>query len=324
MAGGTGERFWPVSTPRRPKQFLPLASPDRTLIEETLARARACFDQVYVASTTALAPIFRESGMIETDRIFAEPEKRNTLGAVLWATAQLIQRGASPSSILAFLPSDHAIHPESGFVATIARAAALAKEGGLVTIGIPPTRPETGYGYVLPAEGSQAVQFSEKPDAGTAARYLRAGWLWNSGIFVWRLDAFLRELDRHVPAASALLPSLSEENFGELPNISLDKALMEKSERVGVVPAQFEWDDLGAWDALDRTRSHDERGNVVVGPATALDARDCILYAEPGMSVGVIGVEGLVVVATPRGVLVCPKSEAQRVREIATRLADPE
>lgn len=324
MAGGTGERFWPVSTPRRPKQFLPLGSSDRTLLEETLARATACFDEVYVASTAALAPVIRESEIIDPERIFEEPEKRNTLGAVLWTTAQLIKRGASPSSVVAFLPSDHAIHPESGFVETIARAASLAEVGGLVTIGIPPTRPETGYGYVLPAGESKGAKFSEKPDAETATRYLREGWLWNSGIFVWRLDAFLRELDRHVPSASALLPKLTEENFAELPNISLDKALMEKSERVDVVPAEFEWDDLGAWDALDRTRTHDERGNVVVGPATALDARDCILYAEPGMSVGVIGIEGLVVVATPRGVLVCPKSEAQRVREIGVRLAEPE
>lgn len=324
MAGGTGERFWPASTAERPKQFLPLATPNQTLIEDTLARARKGFEEIYIASTSALAPAIRTAGLVEAGRVFAEPEKRNTLGAVLWATAELMKRGTDPASIVAFLPSDHAIRPESGFTATLERAANLAEEGGLVTIGIPPTRPETGYGYVLPGDENHAARFSEKPDVATAARYLEEGWLWNSGIFVWRLDAFLRELERHVPDAAALLPNLSETSFRDVPALSIDKALMEKSDRVVVVPAQFEWDDLGAWDALDRTHAHDEAGNVQVGRVAAIDARDCVLYAEPGMSVGVIGVEDLVVVATENGVLVCPKSQAQRVREIAVRLAEPD
>jgi mannose-1-phosphate guanylyltransferase len=320
LAGGSGERFWPLSTSSRPKQLLKLANPDRTLLQEALDRAEPIFgrEHTYVVTGKQIAEAIREDHGVDDEHLFVEPEAKNTLGALCWAAAQLRTRGYGEADTMAVLTADHAIGV--GFEATAHIALDLAEQSeGLVTIGIEPTRPETGYGYIHRGEGFQVRGFTEKPSIETAQRYVNSGeYLWNSGMFFWTLGAFLRELRLHAPEAAAVVDRLPD-SFAELPSAPIDRALMEKSSRIFVVPGSFAWDDIGSWDSLARTNRADERGNVLIGASAEIGAANCIVYSE-GIPVGLVGVEDLVVVATSNGVLVCHKSQAQRVKEIAARL----
>ncbi len=327
MAGGSGERFWPLSTPDRPKQLLTLSGSDKTLLEEAIDRAEAIFGEnhVYVATGPRIGPAVLASGLIQPDHVLIEPEPKNTLGAIVWAVSELRKRGYSGSSEMAVLTADHAIG--HGFHKTVDDALSLAKfTEGLVTIGIKPTRAETGYGYIHLADayghGFKVERFTEKPSGDLAEKWVASGeYLWNSGMFFWTIGAFLSELAQHVPEAAAILKRLAEEPeaFTELPRIAIDKALMERSERIYVVPAQFPWDDVGSWDSLERTNEPNEKGNVLIGKAIEVDSAGCIVFSED-IPIGVIGVSDLIVVATKKGVLVCPKSEAQRVKEVMALL----
>lgn len=342
MAGGSGERFWPLSTPTRPKQLLNLTSPDRTMIEEAVDRLEPVVgtENVYLSTTVALAGPIRAAGVVPEDRILAEPLRRNTLGALVWVVASLVARGETEASV-AIVTADHAIGEVARFATTIDAALDAAETtGGLVTIGVTPVRPETGYGYIERDESSAvelpkgrvahaASSFREKPDAGTAEEYVSTGrFLWNAGMFFFTIAGFRRALATTQPLATDVLDAVAarlgvgdakgaEESFAELESISFDYAVMEKADIVHVVESDFPWDDVGAWDALDRTMSADEGGNVVVGPAAILDTKDCVVYNETSdLAVGVCGVEGIVVVVTESGVLVCRKEDVQRVREV--------
>jgi mannose-1-phosphate guanylyltransferase/mannose-6-phosphate isomerase len=270
-----------------------------------------------------IAVAIQESHTIKQDHILVEPMPKNTLGALCWAVARLRDLGYGEDDTMAVLTADHAIGV--GFEASVSVALDLAEEtGGLVTIGIEPTRAETGYGYIRTAEGFRVKGFTEKPDPATAEQYAASGeYLWNSGMFFWKIGAFVRELRSHEPDASQILDRLASDPaaFSDLVSAPIDRALMEKSSDIFVVPATFAWDDVGAWDAVARTRTADESGNVLIGNASEIDSSGCIIHSEH-IPVGVIGVEDLIVVATSEGVLVCHKSQAQRVREVATRLRD--
>jgi len=339
MAGGSGERFWPVSTRLRPKQFLRLASPDQTLLSQAADRAAAVAspDSVYIATGTHLVePSLADCRNIDADHVLAEPAKRNTAGCLIWAAANLIARHPDDwaTTSMAVLTADQRIDPVAAFVRTVNQALTTAEStGGLVTIGIPPTRPETGFGYVEcgePESGAlRVVRFREKPDAVTAEEFIRAGnFLWNSGMFFWTLPAFVAALERAQPEMAQKLRIIAGQladgdqaatttTFESLPNLSIDYALMEKADQVFVVPAEFEWDDLGSWDALSRSLPLDESGNVLQGRARQLDSAECVIYNErDDIEVAILGVEGLAVVVSEGQVMVVPKEMAQEVKRL--------
>lgn len=345
MAGGAGERFWPVSTPERPKQLLRLADPERTMLEQAIERIAPLVgpEAVYISTTAALHdPILASSGL-PAERVLAEPAKRNTLGALSWVVASLIARGYDQATV-AVVTADHAIGDAPGFRRTVAAAMEVAeREKAIVTIGIVPNRPETGYGYIEVDQSRRVIvesgeafagkRFVEKPSHEVARQFLiRGGFWWNSGMFFFTVPAFVGELDAADPEAARNLRRIAEAlragrsadaeaAFEALPPLSVDHGLMEKAQRIYVVPAVFRWDDLGAWDALERSMESDEAGNVVVGPAVLIDAEGSIVYSDsPEVSIGVLGIEDLVVVVTKGAVLVCPKDKAQRVKEIAARM----
>jgi len=338
MAGGAGERFWPVSRTSRPKQLLRLSRPDLSLLEEAVARVEPLFgkDGVYIATGKSVEVPIRESGAVAAENVWVEPLRRNTLGCLCWAAANL--KAVHDENVgMAILTADHLISPEEPFRECIRLALSTAeKTGALVTIGIAPTRPETGFGYIeldpttqTPEGVIDAKSFREKPDAATAQAFVDSGnFRWNSGMFFWTVDDFLRELAAAQPEAHAATLRIAaslregdaesvERHFADLPNISIDFALMEKASKVAVVTSRFDWDDVGSWDALDRAFSADGKGNVSYGESILIDAKDCIVYNDSKRSLATaLGVADLLIVVTDDSVLVCPKSDAQRVKEI--------
>lgn len=346
LAGGSGERFWPLSRPERPKQLLRLTHPDQSMLEEAVRRIEPLFgrDGIFVSTGSTIAAQVRQAGIVAPEQVLVEPGRRNTLGAIVWFMAHVIAHSEGPTSV-AIVTADHKIAEPERFRSDIATALAIAESGGGVgTLGIRPGRPETGFGYIEVdpkpnAAGSyRALRFLEKPNPATAERFVASGnTFWNGGMFFWTVAAFEDELRAANPEAHACLVAMAgalreqdlagaEEAFLTLPNLSIDYALMERASRVFVVPASFPWDDVGAWDALPRTLPGDADGNVTQGETLAVDSQGCVIVNEGGARVvALLGVQDLVVVSTPEGVLVCPKSMAQRVKEIAARVgpSDP-
>lgn len=343
LAGGVGSRFWPVSTPRRPKQLLPLAS-DQPLIRDTVERIVPLIpaERLRVLTGAHLAgPLLSALPELDARNLLLEPRAAGTAPVLAWAAAELER--LDPDAVMVSLHADHVIHPPEAFRALIARAAQLAAgHRRLFTIGVPPTRAETGYGYIhlgapLPAvegdahpePGNAVAEFVEKPDRATAEGYLAAGtYLWNTGLFVWRCGDLLDELDRHAPEFAGLVPLLRQggdaataEFFARVPTISIDEALLERSDRVGVVRATFAWDDVGAWDAVARTRTPDEAGNVLLGEAHAVDSSGCILYADAGPVVA-FGMTDVVVVRTEGVAFVARRERLPELKAMLERLPE--
>lgn len=345
MAGGSGERFWPLSRRLRPKQLLRLGGSGHSMLEDSVNVIAPLVprERTFVATSRALEQPIAAAGIVPVENVLGEPCKRNTAGCLAYVAAELMARyGEDAASLsLAILTADHQIGDHPRFLETIETAfGEVEREPVLGVIGIRPTRPETGYGYIEIAESASTganthgvfpvARFREKPDAATAAEFLASGrFLWNSGMFFWRLGTFLDELDvaspAHADAVRAMARARAEGHddevdrvFGELPDISIDFALMEKARRVVVTPADFPWDDVGSWDALDRTQAHDAQGNVAIGDPVLIDTQDCVVYNEPGgekMAVAAIGVENLAIIVCEDGVLVTPKDRAQEVRK---------
>lgn len=352
MAGGSGERFWPASRRARPKQLLRLTDEHRSMLGEAIDRIAPLIPpaDVVVATSEILAgPIAAAIPELPPANVVAEPEKRNTAACLALATAALALRlGPGEDAAVAVLTADHRIGDAALFRRTVGVALDFAEANdALVTIGVVPTRPETGYGYVEvaaadaedgdPLRIAPAVRFREKPDLATAHEFVASGrHLWNSGMFFWRLSAFERAIARHMPALAAaggaMRTALARrdrtalaDTFAGLDDVSVDVGLMECADNVHVVRATFPWDDVGAWDALGRTRAPDAAGNVVDGGAVLVDARDCIVYNEPGadgMAVAVVGLDGIIVATTPDGVLVCARDRAQDVKRAVAILRE--
>lgn len=340
LAGGVGSRFWPVSTPRRPKQLLPLAS-DKPLIRDTVERITPLIPQERLRVLTGAhlaGPILETLPELGPGNLLLEPRAAGTAPVLAWAAAEIERR--DPDAVMVSLHADHVIHPPEAFRALIARAAQLAAgHRRLFTIGAPPTRPETGYGYVKlgpplealegdahPEPGNAVAQFVEKPKREVAEEYLASGiYLWNTGLFVWRVGDLLDELQRHAPEFRELVPLLREgatdEFFRVAPTLSIDEALLERSDRVGVVRATFAWDDVGAWDAVARTRTPDEAGNVLLGDAYAVDSTDSVLYADDGPVVA-FGVDNLVVVRTAGVTFVAHRDRAPDLKQMLEKLPE--
>ena len=333
LAGGVGSRFWPVSTPARPKQLLPLAG-DAPLIADTIERTVPLIplDRLRVLTGSALVePIRQAVPGLDDAHMLVEPVARSTAPVLAWAAHELVRR--DPDAVMASLHADHVISPADAFRAQLDRLMAFAAgHDALLTIGVRPDRPETGYGYIRTGDawaGQDAVHavrsFVEKPDAATAERYIAGGdYLWNTGIFVWRAAFFLEQVRRYTPELAALLPLLDagdiEGFFRQAPTLSVDVGLLERSDAVAVAPADFRWDDVGTWAALARSLDPDEAGNVHVGPAHAVDAARCVTWADDERPVVLFGVRDLVVVRTADVTLVLPRERAADLKRLLAEL----
>ena len=358
MAGGAGERFWPLSRQGRPKQLLRLTNPDQTLLEESIARIAPLIpaERIFIATARPLVEAIRAARTgAPPENVLGEPCKRNTAGCLCYAVARMLAKFGSENAArvtMAVLTADHQIGATERFRAAVETAMTTAEnERALATLGVVPTRPETGYGYIeiapeaAPLPGGTEDQppvfpvaaFREKPDQATAEEFIATGrFFWNSGMFFWRLDSFLEELGQAAPAHAEATRAIAEaltrgdeaaadQIFAGLSDISIDYALMEKARRVVMVRADFPWDDVGAWDALDRCFARDSGGNVTVGDPVLIDSRDCIVYNEPGsgrMAVAALGVKDLVIVVSEDAVLVVPKDRAQEVKKAVAKLKE--
>ncbi|MFB6135779.1 MAG: mannose-1-phosphate guanylyltransferase [Halobacteriaceae archaeon] len=315
LAGGTGTRLYPASTPDRPKQFCTLDG-ERTLLRRTADRV-AFVGDVFAVAPDRYAERVREE--VPEAEVLVEPASKDTGPALVYAAHRV--REAVGDCVLVCLPSDHRV--SGNLAGTLRRAAETAADtGGLVTVGVEPSRPATGYGYVEPATAdpvAPVAAFREKPDAETA-RELVDTCYWNAGIFAWTPDALLREAADSplAPLVDALGDGDPERGFREVEAVSVDRAVLERTDDAYVVPADFEWDDVGSWDAFRRLL---EGENAVLEgtPHVAVDASDNVI-ASDGAHVSVCGVDDLVVAAFDDRVLVVPREEAQRVREVVDEL----
>ena len=341
LAGGRGERFWPWSRPGLPKQLLPLAD-GKILLVATLERLDGIVppEATWILTGKDLAPRVRAL-VADRARVVAEPVGRNTAPAIGYAA--LLSEALGAHDGMAVLAADHLIPDVETFRGDLRIALALAEDQDrLVTFGIRPTRPDTGFGYVekgapLGPERAFAVQaFREKPDLATAERYLKSGrHFWNSGMFAWRPRAILEGLDRHRPALAQGVRGLAgaaqafvagkptgalDDLFPGLESVSIDYAVMEKVDNAAMVEAAFEWDDLGSWTAWARRQARDPRGNATSGRAIAIDSDDCVVLGGGTHPVVVLGGKGLIVVEHEGGTLVCPIERADEVRKAVAEL----
>lgn len=331
LAGGVGSRFWPVSTPARPKQLLPLAS-TQPLICDTIDRVLELVPRERIRILTGAhltEPILNAVTALAADNIMVEPQARGTGPVLAWAAADIVRR--DPNAVIVSLHSDHVISPNDAFQQLLVSAAACAvTHQRLLCIGVNPTRPETGYGYLKPGarldtnfDAYHVQQFVEKPDRELATQYVQRGFLWNSGIFVWPARLFLDEVTRHAKEIAPALPYAEEGDavnfFARCGTISVDEAVLERSDRVAVMPATFSWDDVGTWDAVGRTREPDAAGNVAIGDVHLLDARNCIAWSEQD-AVVLYGTEDLVVVRANNITFVAPRDRTPELKRLLETL----
>ena len=330
LAGGRGERFWPWSTPERPKQLLPLASAGRTLLAATFERAAKLMPAGNIVVMTSLALVEACRRECPGAIVVGEPVGRNTAPAIAAAAAFFADNTA-----FAVLPSDHAIDDEAAFVADFDRAFTLAaREPLLVTFGIKPGHAETGFGYVkrgarLGERLHRVAQFAEKPDLAHAQAYVASGeYAWNSGMFVWGKRTFMNALAAGRPAIAEALGSLRfrageerafeaalTERFVAVESVSVDYAVLEVSPNVVTIEASFDWDDLGGWAAWARRQPKDERGNVTWGQAVPVDCDRCVVVGD-GAPAAPLALQDMVVVTTPHGTLVCRVQDTEQVRRV--------
>jgi mannose-1-phosphate guanylyltransferase len=350
MAGGSGERFWPLSRKDKPKQLLNLIS-DKTLLRESIDRIVQAInieDIFIITGKHLLEPIRENLPDLPPGNVIAEPAKRNTAPALALSAAYVWERYANDyienEILIAVLTADQLISPVSGFVDSINEAFEhVEDEEVLLTIGIKPSRPETGYGYIevdgdLNKKGIlPALEFHEKPDLATAKNYLKDGnYFWNSGMFFWRLDIFRRSMVEFMPEVGTKILDLKtayeesshylgDDNFSKIenifstfPNESIDYGLMEKADNVVVMKAGFSWDDVGSWDSLERVNKKDKSGNVVSGNINIVDTSDTIIINKSGddFLVTAIGINDLVIITTPDSVMVTHKDKVQDIKKL--------
>lgn len=335
LAGGGGTRLWPASRRSCPKQFLSLGAGDETLLSATARRLEPISgDRLYVVTAAEQAEMVRQDlAQLDPDALISEPSARNTTAALGLAAVHLLHR--DPDAVMGAIPADQHIGNEEEFrrVAELAFAAAEEHEA-IITIGIVPTRPETGYGYLrvgdaVSGELLQIEAFVEKPDADTAKGYLEAGnYLWNGGMFFTRADRLLQEIGKHMPEIAEGLQTIADALSGDdaqavcdrvyptLPAISIDYGVMERTHPVMTIPGDFAWNDVGSWTALADYCPTDAQGNVVLGEAVTHEAEGNILVSDADTVVAVAGVDNLVVVQSGNAVLVLPRERAQDVRAL--------
>lgn len=342
LAGGGGTRFWPLSRQELPKQLLNLTGKD-LMVNETIDRLEGNVkkDDIFVVTNTTQVELMLEatSGRVRADHVLAEPAARNTAACIGYAAMEILQKYGD--GIMCVLPSDHYIKKTDVYKKVMADAIRIAQEtDALVTLGIQPTFPSTGYGYIChgeeKAEGGYypVKRFVEKPNLQTAKQYLLSGeYLWNSGMFIWKASVIMRYFEELLPDIFGCLQKIGaalgtekekeviQEIYPQIPKISIDYGIMERADKVLVLEGDFGWSDVGSWDALEALYDKDEYGNITYGEQIHIDTHDCIIYAKNKL-VTTIGLDSVVVVETEDAVLVCDKNRAQEVKKIVEALQD--
>lgn len=330
LAGGSGSRLWPLSRELYPKQLLNLNS-DKSLLQSTFERLKMCMpsDNIVSITNTKHSSNVRMqlSEIYETPVILSEPTAKNTAPAIVLATKFIMQKSNSDPVIIV-VPSDHLIKDNDKFLSTVKKGEKLAEQGYIVTFGIKPDYPETGYGYINTSEktgdGLKVKKFVEKPDLETAEKYLREGnYFWNSGIFMFKASTLIDETIKHAPDIAKISEefdfSKSNEipfiNFDKMPGISIDYAIMEKSDKIALVKLESDWNDLGSWKSIYDVSHKDENGNVFIGHVLDKNSKNSFVYASSKL-VATIGLEDTVIVETEDAILACKKDQTQNVKHI--------
>ena len=330
MAGGRGERFWPAGRPDRPKQFLHLSGV-KTMLEDTVQRLFPLIapENILVITNIAHVATVRNLLPVPPENVIGEPEGRDTAPCVALATA--LVRRKNPEGTMCLLPADHVIRPAKLFQETLIAAAEQAQKGFLVTLGVTPTYPATGYGYLQLGDAvapgfHQVTAFREKPDAATAEKFFHDGnYRWNSGMFIWQCAAISKAFQTYAPDLSEKLEAWSSgkdftADFAQCRKISIDYAIMEKADNVITGSAGFYWNDLGSWSSLRSVLPRDAAGNAVKGNISVLDSAGNVLMGDEKHMIGVIGMHNTAVIQAGNGILVCPLSAEQRVRELIRQI----
>jgi len=334
LCGGSGTRLWPLSRTLRPKQLLPLNG-EETLLQQTTQRLLAHVPAENLFTVTHEDHKFEVKGQLgevapeAVNNVLAEPYARNTLPAIAWAVNEI--QGKDPNAIVGVFASDHAIDNQPAFVEAWKAAEAVAEDDYLVLLGIKPHEPATGYGYIKPSKqvagGDLPVfdvaQFVEKPDAATAEQYLADGYLWNSGMFVFKASAFMQMLTQYQPEMAAQLSAMTTDNFVEtydnFTNISVDYGLAEKAEKVAVVPVDMAWSDLGSWESIYQKQEKDEDSNVTRGDVFTQDTKNSLLWTQSGV-LATAGLDNVVVVQTEDATLICDRSKTEEIKSLVARV----
>jgi mannose-1-phosphate guanylyltransferase len=347
MAGGKGERFWPKSRQSLPKQFLSLTGDGKTMIQLTVERISPLvkLEDVYIATNESYRKLVKQQlpGLPDKN-ILCEPVGRNTAPCIGLGAAHVLEgcRGAGEDdAVMIVLPSDHLIKHNDVFIDTFTKACEVAEEGeNLVTVGITPNYPETGYGYIRydkdNARGAAFAvrQFVEKPDLDTAKGYLESGdYLWNSGMFVWKASTIMECFKRFMPSTHEGLGTIAaaigtpdedkvlKEVFPTLESQSVDYGIMEKADGIFILPGSFGWDDVGSWLAVGRIRENDSDGNVTSGNVVAVNTRDCVIEGQDKL-IATVGLRDMVVVDTDDAILISTKENAGEIKQVLAKLRD--
>ena len=339
MAGGGGTRFWPLSRNKTPKQLLNLSGKD-LMVNETIDRLSYIADKkdIFIVTNTAQAPLMKEAtaGRVSDNHILSEPCARNTAACIGYAAVEIIKKYGD--GIMVVTPSDAYIKNVDKLTQVLKLAVKTAQaQDKLVTVGITPGFPSTGYGYINfdkneTGEVKRVKEFKEKPDLETAKAYVQSGnYAWNSGMFIWRASTILKNFERFLPNIYADLMKIGEalgtenestvinEVYPSIQSISIDYGIMERSPEVVVIPAEFGWSDVGSWDMLEALHSCNDNGNILLGEQINIDTSDTTIFSS-GRMVAVVGVANLVIVETPDAVLVCDKSRVQDVKKVVDTL----
>ncbi|MBQ4531482.1 MAG: mannose-1-phosphate guanylyltransferase [Lachnospiraceae bacterium] len=340
MAGGRGERFWPRSRKNLPKQFLCLTDDGKSMIQLTVERIQSLVDieDVYIATNKSYKKLVMEQlPDIPEENILCEPVGRNTAPCIGLGAVHIAKK--YEDAIMMVLPSDHLIKHNKMFVRTLKDAIKIAeKDTNLVTLGITPTYPETGYGYIkfdeeeTSGNGYAVDRFVEKPNYEIAKEYLNSGeYLWNSGMFVWKVSSILANMEKFMPDTMKGLNSIKEsigtkvqeevleKEFANLESVSVDYGIMEKAENIYIIPGAFGWDDVGSWNAVERIKQTNEFGNTVTGNVITIDTKNCIIEGQEKL-IATVGLENLVIVDTEDATLICNKNSTGDIKKILENL----
>lgn len=340
MAGGRGERFWPKSRKRMPKQFLSLADDGKTMIQHTVERILPMVDveDIYIVTNRDYKMLVQEQlPDIPQENILCEPVGRNTAPCIGLGAVHIARK--YEDAVMFVLPSDHLIKYNTIFQKTLADAADVAEQGeNLVTLGITPDYPETGYGYIKfnPEETLDRAfavdRFVEKPDLETAKGYLATEqYLWNSGMFIWKVSTILKNLEKYLPETYAGLQkiqqaigtederSVLEHEFEAFRSESIDYGIMEKAQNIYILSGSFGWDDVGSWLAVERIRQSNEFGNIITGNAITVDTKNTIVQGDKKL-IATVGIENLIVVDTEDALLICEKDSAANIKKVLENL----
>ncbi len=335
LCGGSGTRLWPLSRTLRPKQLLALNG-EQTLLQQTASRLLKHVDAANLFTVTHEDHKFEVKGQLAevapnaVANVLAEPCARNTLPAIAWAVNKINQQDADAT--IGVFASDHAIDNQQAFLDAWQTAEIAAQDDYLVLLGIKPDNPATGYGYIKPSQQlsytgalpvHQVAQFVEKPDSEKAAQFVRDGYLWNSGMFVFKASAFMSMLQHYQPEMAQQIASMSADNFAEtyanFPNLSMDYGLAEKAEKVAVVPVDMAWSDLGSWDSIYQRHEKDADNNVTKGDVFTQDTKNSLLWSQTSL-LATAGLDNIVVIQTADATLICDRSRTEEIKSLVARV----